>query len=74
MGALGALLDAVGEGSIRLADDGTLASNALLLGIEPAHELPDCLHLALAEREGMRRRQSMSPITPAAPTICLNHV
>ena len=52
LGALAALLDAVREGSIRLADDETLAPNALLLSIELAHKVPDCLYLALAEREG----------------------
>jgi len=52
LGALGALLDAVREGSIRLADDETLASSALLLSIELTHKVPGCLYLALAEREG----------------------
>ena len=52
LAALAALLDAVREGNIRLADDEALAAQALLLSIELAHRVPDCLYLALAEREG----------------------
>lgn len=52
LGALGALLDAVREGTVRLADDETLVTNALVLSTSLAHRVPDCLYLALAEREG----------------------
>ena len=52
LGAVAALLDAVREGSVRLADDEALVASALLLSIELSHKVPDCLYLALAEREG----------------------
>jgi predicted nucleic acid-binding protein len=50
--SLGTLLDAVLEGAIRLADDEQLVDTALLLALELNHKLPDCVYLALAEREG----------------------
>ena len=51
-GSLRALLDAVREGAIRLVEDEQLVDTALLLALELTHKLPDCLYLALAEREG----------------------
>lgn len=50
--ALGACLDAVADGVIGLADDETLAPAALSLALTLDHKVPDCLYLALAEREG----------------------
>ena len=52
VGALSAVLDAVREGTVRLVDDEALVTNALLLSLSLAHRVPDCLYLALAEREG----------------------
>lgn len=50
--ALAALLDAVSDDVIRLADDETLVQAALTLALTIEHKVPDCLYLALAEREG----------------------
>ena len=50
--ALSACLDAVADGVIGLADDETLAPAALSLALTLNHKVPDCLYLALAEREG----------------------
>ena len=50
--ALSACLDAVADGVIGLADDETLAPAALGLALALDHKVPDCLYLALAEREG----------------------
>jgi len=50
--SLAALLDAARQGVIRLADDEELVSSALLLALDLGHKLPDCVYLALAEREG----------------------
>jgi predicted nucleic acid-binding protein len=50
--ALDALADGVEGGLIHLADDETLVSAALLLAIGLKHRVPDCMYLALAEREG----------------------
>jgi len=50
--ALTALVDAVRQGTIRLADDEQLVGIALLLAVDLAHRIPDCLYLALAERDG----------------------
>ena len=49
---LATLLDAVGQGMIRLADDEGVVSTALLLALDLGHKVPDCLYLGLAEREG----------------------
>ena len=49
---LAALLDAVDQGTIRLADDDDLVANALGLALTHAHKIPDCVYVALAEREG----------------------
>lgn len=50
--ALAALLDAVDDGIIRLAPDEELAPAALTLALTLGHKVPDCVYLALAEREG----------------------
>ena len=50
--ALDTLLQAVADGIVHLADDEGIVSQALLLAISLEHKLPDCLYLALAEREG----------------------
>ncbi|MHB8878598.1 MAG: type II toxin-antitoxin system VapC family toxin [Myxococcaceae bacterium] len=50
--ALEALVDAAADGTIRLADDEDLVSPALMLALTLGHKVPDCLYLALAEREG----------------------
>ena len=50
--ALDALLQAVADGIIRLIDDERVIAPALLLAVSLQHTVPDCLYLALAEREG----------------------
>ncbi len=50
--ALAATLDAVDDGVIGLADDEALVQAALNLALALNHKVPDCLYLALAEREG----------------------
>jgi predicted nucleic acid-binding protein len=50
--ALDTLLQAVADGIVHLADDERIVSQALLLAISLEHKLPDCMYLALAEREG----------------------
>lgn len=50
--AIQALVDAVDDGVIRLADDEDLVIAALTLALAAGHKLPDCLYVALAEREG----------------------
>jgi predicted nucleic acid-binding protein len=50
--SLDALLQAVSDGVVRLADDERMVSQALLLAVSLEHKVPDCLYLALAEREG----------------------
>lgn len=50
--ALAAMLDAVADGVIGLADDEALVQAALNLALALDHKVPDCLYLALAEREG----------------------
>lgn len=50
--ALAATLDAVTDGVIGLADDEALVAAALNLALTLDHRVPDCLYLALAEREG----------------------
>lgn len=50
--ALAATLDAVADGVIDLADDEALVAAALSLALTLEHKVPDCLYLALAEREG----------------------
>jgi predicted nucleic acid-binding protein len=50
--ALAATLDAIADGVVRLADDESLVQAALNLALALKHKVPDCLYLALAEREG----------------------
>ncbi len=50
--ALGACLDAIADGVIGLTDDELLTPAALNLALTLDHKVPDCLYLALAEREG----------------------
>jgi predicted nucleic acid-binding protein len=50
--ALDALLQAVADGVVRLIDDERVIAPALLLAVSLQHTVPDCLYLALAEREG----------------------
>jgi predicted nucleic acid-binding protein len=50
--ALDALLQAIADGVVRLAEDERVVAEALLLALSLRHKLPDCLYLALAEREG----------------------
>jgi len=50
--SLDALLQAVADGVIRLMDDERVIGPALLLAVTLQHKVPDCLYLALAEREG----------------------
>ena len=50
--ALAATLDAIADGVIGLADDEALVQAALSLALTLKHKVPDCLYLALAEREG----------------------
>jgi predicted nucleic acid-binding protein len=50
--ALNLLLDAVTAEVVRLADDEDHVAPALAAALATQHRLPDCLYLALAEREG----------------------
>ncbi len=50
--ALDALLQAVADDVIRLVEDERLVAQALLLALSLEHKVPDCLYLAIAEREG----------------------
>lgn len=50
--SLDALLQAVADGIIRLVEDERMVAQALLLALALGHKLPDCVYLALAEREG----------------------
>ena len=50
--ALDILVDGAEGGLIHIADDETLVASALMLAISLKHRVPDCVYLALAEREG----------------------
>lgn len=50
--ALAATLDAIADGVVGLAEDEALVQSALNLALTLGHKVPDCLYLALAEREG----------------------
>lgn len=50
--ALDALLQAVADDVIRLIEDERIIAQALLLAVSLEHKVPDCLYLAIAEREG----------------------
>lgn len=49
---LDALLQAVADGTVRLADDEEMVASALMLALTLKHRVPDCLYLVVAEREG----------------------
>jgi predicted nucleic acid-binding protein len=51
--ALTALVDAVADGTIVLVQDETFVASALMLSFALGHKLPDCLYLAVAERDGL---------------------
>ncbi|CAN5687866.1 type II toxin-antitoxin system VapC family toxin [soil metagenome] len=50
--ALDTLMQAIADGVVRLADDERIVQQALLLALSLGHKVPDCLYLAVAEREG----------------------
>jgi predicted nucleic acid-binding protein len=50
--ALDALMAELAHGGIKLATDEDVVTLALVLAISLRHRLPDCVYLALAEREG----------------------
>ncbi len=50
--ALDALLAAVEDGIVHLTEDEALIGAALTLALTSGHPVPDCLYLAIAEREG----------------------
>ena len=50
--SLDALHQAIADGVIRLVDDERVIASALLLALSLQHKVPDCVYLALAEREG----------------------
>jgi len=64
--SLRALLDGARRGVIRLVEDEHLVDAAFLLALELAHRLPDCLYLALAEREGCRLCTADRPLARMA--------
>ncbi len=49
--AISALSSSFSENIIRLAEDETFVASAFAIAIAIAHKLPDCMYLALAERE-----------------------
>jgi predicted nucleic acid-binding protein len=51
--ALDALIDAVADGTIVLVQDEAFVASALTLALALGHKLPDCLYLAVAERDGL---------------------
>src|SRR5262245_56636852 len=50
--ARGRLVEAVADGTVRLLEDEEFIASALTLAITLGHRVPDCLYLAVAEREG----------------------
>lgn len=48
------LLDMIERDVIRLHMDETVVGSALMAALQSGHKLPDCVYLALAEREGAR--------------------
>ena len=50
--SLDGLLQAIADGVIRFIEDERIVGQALLLAVSLKHKVPDCLYLALAEREG----------------------
>lgn len=51
--ALAILARAVDEGFVTFGIDSDVVSSALTLAVATAHKVPDCMYLALAEREGL---------------------
>jgi predicted nucleic acid-binding protein len=51
--AVAFFLEMVRLGALRLAEDEFLIDKALRLSLMLGHKLPDCVYLALAEREGI---------------------
>jgi predicted nucleic acid-binding protein len=49
--ALESLVQAARDGLLRLADDEDVVLSALFLALTLGHKVPDCLYIALAERE-----------------------
>ena len=49
--ALESLVQAARDGLLRLADDEDVVLSALFLALTMGHKVPDCLYIALAERE-----------------------
>ncbi|MCI0546506.1 MAG: type II toxin-antitoxin system VapC family toxin [Candidatus Rokubacteria bacterium] len=52
--ALDIIVAAVDDGTIRLTEDEDVVGTALALALTLGHKVPDCLYLAVAEREGAR--------------------
>ena len=50
--SLDGVIQAVADGVVRLADDEDIVRHAFLLAMSLDHKVPDCIYLALAEREG----------------------
>lgn len=50
--ALATLLQAFDDGIVELAEDEAIVSAAMSLALSLGHKVPDCLYLALAQREG----------------------
>jgi len=50
--SLDVLLQAIADGVVRLVDDERTIAQSLLLAVSRHHKVPDCVYLALAEREG----------------------
>ena len=66
--ALGAIVDAIDDGVIQLAEDEHIVDSALTLAITLDRKLPDCLYLALAEREGASLATADRALTRMART------
>jgi predicted nucleic acid-binding protein len=50
--ALDTIIQAVQDGVVRLMEDERIVSAALMVALDVRHKIPDCVYLALAEREG----------------------
>jgi predicted nucleic acid-binding protein len=51
--AIEILQQSIADGALQLAEDETLIAPALSLALTLDHNIPDCVYLALAEREGV---------------------
>jgi predicted nucleic acid-binding protein len=75
--ALDVLLNAVGRGEIRLAEDERIMAAALMLAALMRHRVADCVYVALAEHEGAalatadRRLASLAERRGVATTLLL---